>query len=210
MMQDRLGRADRARKAFIANASHELRTPLFSLGGYVELMREEELDEETQREFLDQMHAQITRMTRLATDLLDLSKIDTGSLAIQPEHVNLNTLARSIAREFNLRAEQQDSEIDIEVAERRRGDLRPRPRRADRAHPRRQRALTTTRRNRRDDRRGRRRDRRGAEGERQRHRASRPRTSAGSSTASTPATRPAAPASGCRSRASSRRRWRAR
>lgn len=116
MMQERLGRADRARKAFIANASHELRTPLFSLGGYVELMREEELDEETQREFLDQMHSQITRMTRLATDLLDLSKIDTGSLAIQPEHVNLNTLARSIAREFNLRAEQQDSEIDIEVA----------------------------------------------------------------------------------------------
>ena len=44
-MQDRLGRADRARKAFIANASHELRTPLFSLGGYVELMREEDLDE---------------------------------------------------------------------------------------------------------------------------------------------------------------------
>jgi signal transduction histidine kinase len=37
-------------------------------------------------------------------------------LAIQPEHVNLNTLARSIAREFDLRAEQQDSEIDIEVA----------------------------------------------------------------------------------------------
>jgi signal transduction histidine kinase len=116
MMQERLGRADRARKAFIANASHELRTPLFSLGGYVELMREEELDEETQREFLDQMHSQINRMTRLATDLLDLSKIDTGSLAIQPEHVNLNTLARSIAREFNLRAEQQHSEIDIEVA----------------------------------------------------------------------------------------------
>jgi signal transduction histidine kinase len=116
MMQDRLGRADRARKAFIANASHELRTPLFSLGGYVELMREEELDPETQREFLDQMHSQIKRMTRLATDLLDLSKIDTGSLAIQPEHVNLNTLARSIAREFNLRAEQQHSEIDIEVA----------------------------------------------------------------------------------------------
>jgi two-component system OmpR family sensor kinase len=117
MMQDRLGRADRARKAFIANASHELRTPLFSLGGYVELMREEELDEETQREFLDQMHSQIKRMTRLATDLLDLSKIDTGSLAIQNEHVNLNTLARSIAREFNLRAEQQDSEIDIDIAQ---------------------------------------------------------------------------------------------
>jgi signal transduction histidine kinase len=116
-MQERLGRADRARKAFIANASHELRTPLFSLGGYVELMREEDLDEETQREFLDQMHTQIKRMTRLATDLLDLSKIDTGSLAIQPQHVNLNGLARSIIREFELQAMENGSEITVETAD---------------------------------------------------------------------------------------------
>jgi signal transduction histidine kinase len=116
-MQDRLGRADRARKAFIANASHELRTPLFSLGGYVELMREEELDEETQREFLDQMHEQIKRMTKLATDLLDLSKIDTGSLAIQPQHVNLNSLARSVVREFEPNAQQHESEITVEAEE---------------------------------------------------------------------------------------------
>lgn len=116
-MQERLGRADRARKAFIANASHELRTPLFSLGGYVELMREEELDEETQREFLDQMHVQIKRMTKLATDLLDLSKIDTGSLAIQPQHVNLNSLARSVVREFEPSALQHESEISVEAGE---------------------------------------------------------------------------------------------
>lgn len=114
-MQDRLGRADRARKAFIANASHELRTPLFSLGGYVELMREEELDEETQQEFLDQMHAQIKRMTKLATDLLDLSKIDTGSLAIQPQEVNLAGLSRSIKREFELQAQQHESLIEVEI-----------------------------------------------------------------------------------------------
>lgn len=114
-MQDRLGRADRARKAFIANASHELRTPLFSLGGYVELMREEELDEETQQEFLDQMHTQIKRMTKLATDLLDLSKIDTGSLAIQPQEVNLAGLARSIKREFEPQVQHHESSIEIKV-----------------------------------------------------------------------------------------------
>lgn len=112
-MQDRLGRADRARKAFIANASHELRTPLFSLGGYVELMREEDLDEATQREFLDQMHLQINRMTKLATDLLDLSRIDTGSLAIQPEPVDLGGLARAIGREFEPQAQAHQSEISI-------------------------------------------------------------------------------------------------
>lgn len=113
IMQDRLGRADRARKAFIANASHELRTPLFSLGGYVELMREEELDQETQREFLDQMHLQIKRMTKLATDLLDLSKIDTESLAIQPHEVDLVGLTQSIGREFEPQAGQHRSTISI-------------------------------------------------------------------------------------------------
>ncbi len=116
-MQHRLSTADRARKAFIANASHELRTPLFSLGGYVELMREEDLDDETQREFLDVMHVQIKRMTKLATDLLDLSKIDTGSLAIQPERVDLRDLARGIAREFEPQTQQQESEITIDAPE---------------------------------------------------------------------------------------------
>jgi signal transduction histidine kinase len=115
-MQSRLGQADRARKAFIANASHELRTPLFSLGGYVELMREEELDAETQREFLDIMHDQIKRMTQLATDLLDLSKIDTGSLDIAPERVDLNELAKGILREFEPQLLEHDSELALEVA----------------------------------------------------------------------------------------------
>jgi signal transduction histidine kinase len=116
-MQDRLGQADRARKAFIANASHELRTPIFSLGGYVELMRDEELDDETQREFLDQMHTQIVRMTKLSTDLLDLSKIDTGSLAINPHQVDLTGLVKSVRREFEPQLTQHQSSIEIVAPE---------------------------------------------------------------------------------------------
>ncbi|MBI5310005.1 MAG: HAMP domain-containing histidine kinase [Actinobacteria bacterium] len=114
-MQERLGRADRARKAFIANASHELRTPLFSLGGYVELLREEELDEQTQREFLDIMHEQIRRLTQLATDLLDLSKIDTGSLDVKPEQTDVKDLAEAMAREFEPRAARKEAEIAVDV-----------------------------------------------------------------------------------------------
>ncbi len=112
-MQERLGRADRARKAFIANASHELRTPLFSLGGYVELLREEELDEQTQREFLDTMHDQIARLTKLATDLLDLSRIDAGSLEVQFETVDVSELAHGVAREFRPISVRRESTIDV-------------------------------------------------------------------------------------------------
>ena len=50
-MRRRLARLDDARREFIANASHELRTPIFSLGGFLELLRDEELDEATRRSF---------------------------------------------------------------------------------------------------------------------------------------------------------------
>ena len=54
-MQAQLARLDRARKQFIASASHELRTPIFSLGGFLELLADEELDEDTRRQFLEQI-----------------------------------------------------------------------------------------------------------------------------------------------------------
>ncbi len=58
-------RLDVARKEFIATASHELRTPIFSLGGFVELLQDEELDEATRREFLDTMSEQVARLQKL-------------------------------------------------------------------------------------------------------------------------------------------------
>ena len=58
-MRGRLAKLDRARREFIANASHELRTPLFSLGGFLELMADEELDEPTRQEFLATMREQV-------------------------------------------------------------------------------------------------------------------------------------------------------
>ena len=78
----------RARE-FIANASHELRTPLFSLGGFLELLDDEELDDATRTEFVARCASQVERLTKLATDLLDLSRLDAGRLRIELEHVEL-------------------------------------------------------------------------------------------------------------------------
>src|SRR5918911_2826591 len=81
-MRLRLAQLDHARREFIANASHELRTPLFSLGGFLELLTDEELDDETRAEFLETMREQIERLTRLAGDLLDLSRLDAAAPAL--------------------------------------------------------------------------------------------------------------------------------
>ena len=99
-MRLRLARLDHARREFVANASHELRTPLFSLGGFLELLEDEELDEPTRREFLDTMSGQVRRLTKLADDLLDLSKLDAGRLDVETEPVDLASLAGAAVEEF--------------------------------------------------------------------------------------------------------------
>ena len=99
-MRQRLAGLERARREFIANASHELRTPLFSLGGFLELMENEELDAPTQREFLRTMREQIDRLTKLATELLDLSRLDAGRVHVEAEALDLDALARLLVHEF--------------------------------------------------------------------------------------------------------------
>ena len=95
-MQRRLAELDSARKQFIANASHELRTPIFSLGGFVELLEEEDPSPEERAEFVRTMRQQIERLTKLTTDLLDLSQLDAGGDG-DAEHA-ASTSARSPAR----------------------------------------------------------------------------------------------------------------
>jgi two-component system, OmpR family, sensor kinase len=99
-MQDQLARVDHARREFIANASHELRTPIFSLGGFVELLQDEQLDQETRDEFLRTMAEQVARLQKLSVDLLDLSRIDAGSLELAAETVDLTELVGAVAVEF--------------------------------------------------------------------------------------------------------------
>jgi two-component system, OmpR family, sensor kinase len=114
-MRVRLAQLDNARKEFVANASHELRTPLFSLGGFLELLAEEDLDEETQRGFLATMQGQVERLTRLSTDLLDLSRVDAGQLSVAREPVDLSSLARSLAAELEHLATASGHELDTDL-----------------------------------------------------------------------------------------------
>jgi two-component system, OmpR family, sensor kinase len=112
-MRQRLARLDQARKEFIANASHELRTPIFSLGGFVELLDEEEPDPAAREEFVRTMREQVERLTRLTADLLDLSKLDADVLQVNAERVDLGELAGRIAEEFGPAAERHGSPIEV-------------------------------------------------------------------------------------------------
>ena len=116
-MRVRLSQLDDARRAFVANASHELRTPLFSLAGYLELLDDEVLDEPTRLEFLDSMREQVTRLTKLASDLLDLSRLDAGRLTVELEPVDLAALCAEIVEEFGPAAQVGDHTLELVTTE---------------------------------------------------------------------------------------------
>ncbi len=114
-MRQRLAGLERARREFIANASHELRTPLFSLGGFLELLDGEELDEPTRREFVATAREQVQRLTKLATDLLDLSRLDAGRVRLDRARLDLGAVARTICEEFEAVARSRDHRIETDV-----------------------------------------------------------------------------------------------
>jgi two-component system OmpR family sensor kinase len=114
-MQRQLAQLEEARKKFIATASHELRTPIFSLGGFVELLEDDELDAETRRRFLDQVKEQVERLRKLSVDLLDLSRLESGSLELRPEQVDLGELTRSVSGEFEPTLAQHDSHLELRL-----------------------------------------------------------------------------------------------
>ena len=111
-MRVRLAQLDDARREFVANASHELRTPLFSLAGFLELMDDADMDEQTRLEFLDSMREQVTRLTKLASDLLDLSRLDAGRMTVDREPVDLAALAGELVEEFGPAARASEHRLE--------------------------------------------------------------------------------------------------
>src|SRR4051812_8838658 len=114
-MQRQLAQLDSARKRFIATASHELRTPIHSLGGVVELLQDEELDEETREQFLAQTAEQVARLRKLAIELLDLSKLEAGSLEFRREPIDVAELAEQVTAEFTPALTQHDSHLELRL-----------------------------------------------------------------------------------------------
>jgi signal transduction histidine kinase len=122
VMADRLAgtlrmlQADRDRlREFVADVSHELRTPIAALRTFTELQREGDVDEATRTEFLDRSSEQISRLEWLSTNLLDLSRIDSGIFPLDMREGDLRDPIRSVVEAHAEVAEQREIELRSEV-----------------------------------------------------------------------------------------------
>ncbi|MCX7680457.1 MAG: GAF domain-containing protein [Anaerolineae bacterium] len=98
--------AERAKTEFVSMVSHELRTPMTSIKGYVKLLLMEmagKLTEE-QRHFLSIINTNVDRLTNLINDLLDISRIESGRLAISPRPIQVHQVIEQVMAEMHARA----------------------------------------------------------------------------------------------------------
>ena len=107
---ERLETLFRTQQRFLADVSHELRTPLTTIRGNVDLMRRMGVADDS---FLDDIQAELERMTRLVNDLLLLARADVGGLPIERKPVALDTLLLDVFRQLSM----LDRPVDIILEE---------------------------------------------------------------------------------------------
>jgi two-component system phosphate regulon sensor histidine kinase PhoR len=109
-------RYDTLRREFVANVSHELRTPLSVVQGYTETLLEGAMkDEKNGPEFLGIIDKNVRRLSSIVSDLLDLSKLESGGQVFEPRPVDVRALVERVGDAFRPVAERKRQQLVVEV-----------------------------------------------------------------------------------------------
>ena len=104
--------ADIAKSAFLANMSHEIRTPLNAITGFAEVMGSANTEEEkTQYQEIIKMNADL--LMQLVNDILDMSKIEAGTLEFVYSTVDINLLLSDLQRLFQMRINDAGGKVQV-------------------------------------------------------------------------------------------------
>ncbi|MDX1442782.1 MAG: phosphate regulon sensor histidine kinase PhoR [Gammaproteobacteria bacterium] len=112
----RLFRLEQMRREFVANASHELRSPLTVIRGYLEALQDDPALAKEWQVPLDEMRRQSERMSGIIEDLLELSRLETGSEQAKGEEIDVPGLISRIREEALALGEgPEDIELDLQT-----------------------------------------------------------------------------------------------
>jgi signal transduction histidine kinase len=107
-------RLEQVRRDFVANVSHELKTPLTSIRGFAETLLEDEPPEPLRRQFLELVRKNTLRLQRLVDDLLDLSRLESGSWRAEAKPVDVALVAREAWQPFDASAQEKGIAFELD------------------------------------------------------------------------------------------------
>ena len=98
-IQDRM-RSERLKAELITNVSHDIKTPLTSIINYVDLLKQEDIQNEKAKEYIGILENKSQRLKKLTEDLVEASKVSTGNISLNLEKINVVQLIKQALGEF--------------------------------------------------------------------------------------------------------------
>jgi signal transduction histidine kinase len=116
---DELKKVDSLRRELIANVSHDLRNPLAVINGYIETIqiKGDNLSKEEKDKYLKIISVSIDRLTKLVSDLFDLSKLESGQMNVKLERLKIQELLFDSALKYELLAEAKGIQIKSHICQ---------------------------------------------------------------------------------------------
>lgn len=99
-------KSERLKTELITNVSHDIKTPLTSIVNYVDLLKKENVENTTAREYIDVLDRQSQRLRRLTEDLVEAAKAATGNVAVSWEATDVNVFLHQVMGEYEQRLRQ--------------------------------------------------------------------------------------------------------
>jgi len=113
---DDMRRMESYRREFIGNVSHELKTPIFSIQGFAETLSDGALDDpEVNRAFLQKIVRNANRLDRLARDLSEIARLETGRMEMEATSFDINALLQEVIETLHPKADEQDVTLRVDA-----------------------------------------------------------------------------------------------
>jgi signal transduction histidine kinase len=121
-MAEAVERARQTQREFLANVSHELKTPLTSLIGFSQALVDGSLEtDEEKRRAATVVHEESERVLRMSQELLDLARVETGHISLQPMPIDVGAMLKQELDIIRPRAQERGLNVTLETA----GELPP-------------------------------------------------------------------------------------
>lgn len=108
-------KSERLKTELITNVSHDIKTPLTSIINYVDLLKQENIEDEKIKQYIDILNQKSLRLKKLIEDLVEASKVSSGNVKLNIEVIDLKELLAQTLGEFEDRFETKKLKIDIEM-----------------------------------------------------------------------------------------------